>query len=33
LAVLLGMVLTGVLVQWRLTPVGRFNAGGGDGKE
>jgi hypothetical protein len=33
LAVLLGMVLTGVLVQWRLTPAARLNAGGGDGKE
>ena len=37
-AVLLGMVLTGVLIQWRLTPVGRLNAhgagaDGGDQKE
>lgn len=34
-AILLGMVLTGVLIQWRLTPVGRFGlgAGGGDAKE
>lgn len=34
-AILLGMALTGVLIQWRLTPVGRFglDAGGGDAKE
>ena len=29
-AVLLGMVLVGVLIQWRLTPVGPLGAGGGD---
>lgn len=34
-AILLGMALTGVLIQWRLTPVGRFGLGavGGDAKE
>ena len=32
--ILLGMVATGVLIQWRLTPVGRLEvAGGGDQKE
>ena len=31
-AILLGMVLTGVLIQWRLTPVGRLGAAGGDAK-
>lgn len=29
-AILLGMVLAGVLIQWRLTPVGRVRAAGGD---
>ena len=29
--ILLGMVLTGVLIQWRLTPVGRIRAAGGGG--
>lgn len=36
-AILLGMVLTGVLTQWRLTPIGSAGqsgaAGGGEGKE
>lgn len=32
--IVLGMVLTGVLIQWRLTPVGRAGAGpAGDAKE
>jgi hypothetical protein len=32
-AVLLGMVLVGVLIQWRLTPLGRFGGGDAQGKE
>ena len=30
--VLLAMVLVGVLIQWRLTPVGRIGSAGGDAK-
>jgi hypothetical protein len=29
--ILLGMVVLGVLIQWRLTPVGRLRTGNGDG--
>jgi hypothetical protein len=33
-AILLGMVFTGVLIQWRLTPIGSAGpSGGGEGKE
>ena len=32
-AILLGMVLTGVLIQWRLTPVGRLRTSSGDGED
>jgi hypothetical protein len=34
-AILVGMVVVGVLIQWRLTPVGRLKAegGAGDAKE
>jgi len=31
--ILVGMVVVGVLIQWRLTPVGRITAEAGDAKE
>ena len=32
-AILLGMVLIGVMIQWRLTPAGGLAGGGGGAKE